>query len=63
MRLNAAGAVFLACTMVAAAISIVASHALQPGFARLTGDESQATTIGATTLGAIAAHLPLLRGD
>lgn len=62
MRLNAAGAVFVAFAMVAVAIGIIASHALQPGFARLTGDEPQ-TTIGATTIGVIAAHIPLLRGD
>lgn len=57
MRLSAAGAVFVAFIMVAAAAGIIASHVLLPGFARLTGDETR------TTAGAIAPHFPLLRGD
>jgi hypothetical protein len=58
MRLSSAGAVFVAFTMVAAAIGVVASRSLVPGFARLTNDEAQATTFGVIT-----AHLPLLRGN
>ena len=58
MRMSAAGAVFVAFVMVAAAIGIIASHVLLPGFARLTGDETRATTTGAIT-----PHIPLLRGD
>jgi hypothetical protein len=50
--------VFVAFTMVAAAIGVIASHALVPAFARLTSDEAQAATFGVIT-----AHLPLLRGD
>lgn len=61
MRLGAAGAVFVASAMVAAAAGVIASHALVPGFTRLTSGDVQAAT--ATTLGAIATHLPLLRGD
>jgi hypothetical protein len=44
--------------MVAAAIGVIASRSLVPGFARLTSGDAQATT-----LGAIATHVPLLRGD
>lgn len=58
MRLNAAGAVFVAFALVATAIGIIASHALVPGFARLTGDETHTTTIGVA-----ATHGALLRGD
>ena len=58
MRMGAAGAVFVASAMVAAAIGIIASHALMPGFARLTSDDEHATT-----LGVITTHVPLLRGD
>jgi hypothetical protein len=58
MRLSSAGAVFIAFAMVAAAIGVIASHALVPGFARLTTDQVQTTTAGVT-----AAHLLLLRGD
>jgi hypothetical protein len=50
--------VFVASAMVAAAVGVIASRSLMPGFARLTSDQVQATTVGA-----IAAHLPLLRGD
>ena len=62
MRLSAVGAIFFASMMVAAAIGVIASHALVPGFARLTRDalSDQAQT---TTLGVIATHVPLLRGD
>ena len=63
MRLNAAGAVFVAFAMVAAAIGIVASRALVPGFTRLTSDEAPTTSVGATTVGATATHAPLLRRD
>jgi Na+/H+-dicarboxylate symporter len=58
MRLNAAAAVFVAFAMMAAAIGIIASHALVPGFTRLTSDGTRATTDGAT-----ATHAPLFRGD
>ncbi len=58
MRLSSAGAVCVAFVMVAAAIGVIASRSLVPGFARLTSDQAQTTTVGA-----IAAHLPLLRGD
>jgi hypothetical protein len=58
MRLDAAGAVFVAFALVAAAIGIIASHALVPGFTRLTSDETPSTTAGAT-----ATHAPLLRRD
>ena len=58
MRLSSAGAVFFASAMVATAIGVIASRSLVPGFARLTSDQIQITTVGA-----IAAHLPLLRGD
>jgi hypothetical protein len=58
MRLNAAGAVFVAFAMVAAAIGVIASRALVPGFSRMTSNETQAPTIGAT-----APHAPLLRGN
>jgi Na+/H+-dicarboxylate symporter len=58
MRLNAAGAVFVACAMVAAAIGIIASRALLPGFTRMTSDETLSTTAGA-----VATHAPLLRHD
>jgi hypothetical protein len=61
MRLNAAAAVFVAFAMVAAAIGIIASRALVPGFARLTSD-APATTIGATSIGGTATQTPLLRG-
>jgi len=58
MRLNAAGAVFVAGMMVAAATLIIASHALEPGFTRLTSDGARATTSG------VAATLaPLWRGN
>jgi hypothetical protein len=49
---------FVASAMVAAAIGIIASHALMPGFARLTSDDAHATI-----LGVITTHVPLLRGD
>jgi len=55
MRLSAAGALFIAFAMVGAAIGIVASHALFPGFVRLS-DQAQATTVGSTTT-----QLPLSR--
>jgi hypothetical protein len=58
MRLNAAGAVFFAGIMVAAATLVIASHALVPGFTRLTSDERPATSTGVAL-----PHLPLLRGD
>ena len=58
MRLNAAGAVFVATAMVAAAIGIIASRALVPGFTRLTSEDAPSPTIGAMT-----AHVPLSRGN
>ena len=58
MQLRSTGALVLACTLVAAAIGVIASHALVPGIARLTNNQPQSTT-----LGVISAHLPLLRGD
>ena len=42
MRLSATGAVTIAFAMVATAIGVIASHALAPGFARLTGDATLA---------------------
>ena len=63
MRLRAAGAVFLAFAMVAAAIGIIASRALIPGFARLTGDGAPTAAIGATTMGASTLHALLSRDD
>lgn len=58
MRLSSAGAVFVAGAMVAAAIGVIASRALVPGFARLTSDHAQATTVGMSS-----AEPPLSRRD
>jgi hypothetical protein len=58
MRLSSAGAAFVACAMVAAAIGVIASRALVPGFARLTSERAQATIVGMDSV-----HLPLSRGD
>jgi hypothetical protein len=58
MRLGSAGAAVVTGAMVAAAIGVIASHALIPGFARLTSDQVQTTSLGVAT-----SHLPLLRGD
>ncbi|HEX3970545.1 MAG TPA: hypothetical protein VHX19_04440 [Stellaceae bacterium] len=58
MRVSSAGAVFVAFTLVAAAIGVIASRALVPGFARLTSERPQTTIVG---MGSV--HLPLARGD
>jgi hypothetical protein len=58
MRLSSAGAVCVAFTIVAAAIGVIASRALVPGFARLTSEQPQPTIVG---MGSV--HLPLSRGD
>jgi hypothetical protein len=35
--------------MVAAAIGVIASHSLVPGFARLTSDQARTTSLGVAT--------------